>query len=599
MNKAYPFVSIVTVNYNGKQLLKNCFDSLSGLDYPKDRLEIFMVDNASRDGSVDYVKKQYSNVQVLKNNINNYCKANNLGIVNSKGEYVAFLNNDTKVDQGWLMELIKVINSDQEVGAVGSKILYMDGKIQSAGHIEYPNYYWADRGRLEEDGKQYNKIEEVSSISNCSALYRRKAIAQAGTFDEDFNMYMEDVDMAFRLRHKGWKILFVPKSIIYHALHGTKQKSEEKDYFITRNRLLFIVKHYPEKLAESISGFGQIIEFSNADFQKILASISNKLFVLHGAPKAKKIMSELQKSVEMLDGYRQHSFRIELDRRTWALRKELMTKDKQIVSLQDQLGSRAAQLQAQTAEDRVKNERIKANQEAVFSLEENLCTKDEQIAFLQEQINARDTRIHSLETETGDKEDQLKAKQEAIASLQKALLAKEEQFPSLQENVRARDEQITSLQEQISSKDAQLQIQETEASSKEDQLRAKQESIASLQEQISSKDARIQDLETETNSKGDQLKASQEATASLQENVRARDEQITSLQEQISSKDARIQDLETETNSKGDQLKDKQEAMASLQKALLAKDEQLLSLQANARTKDEQIATLQEKISSK
>ncbi len=159
MKKLFPLVSVIISNYNGKKYLDKCIDSIKKLDYPAGKVEIIVVDNASSDGSVAYIKKRYPEIILRRNQENNYCKGNNIAIEKAKGEYVALLNNDTELDKNWLKELIKVMQSRGKIGALASKILFMDGKIQSAGHQEYPNFYWGDRGFKEKDRGQYDRIE--------------------------------------------------------------------------------------------------------------------------------------------------------------------------------------------------------------------------------------------------------------------------------------------------------------------------------------------------------------------------------------------------------------------------------------------------------
>ena len=110
------------------------------------------------------------------------------------------------MDRNWLIELVRAINQDDTIGAVTSKILFPNGKIQSTGHYELPNFYWTDRGFKENDKGQYDQTEEVQSISHCAALYRRECLDDMGYLDEDFNMYMEDVDMSIRARQKKWHL---------------------------------------------------------------------------------------------------------------------------------------------------------------------------------------------------------------------------------------------------------------------------------------------------------------------------------------------------------------------------------------------------------
>ena len=305
---ALPFVTIIIVHYSGKRLLKGCLDSLRRLDYPKDKYEVLVVDNGSTDGSVKYIQQNYPEVRVLVNDLNNYCRANNIGIRGSRGEYVALLNNDTRVDRQWLIELIRAIRSSEGIGVVGSKVLFFDGRIQSAGHEQLPNYYWGDRGLKEADRGQYSRREEVASVSNVSALYKKEALRKAGFFDEDFDMYSEDLDMNYRLRNFGYKIVFAPGSLVYHKLHGSRRTDISRPVLILKNRLRFLAKHFPEKLPEQLVGFGEILDLSEKLFGEVLHFIKEDL------PKYWKDDPELTRKLisaaEALRGARARRFRI-------------------------------------------------------------------------------------------------------------------------------------------------------------------------------------------------------------------------------------------------------------------------------------------------
>lgn len=251
----FPKVSVIVVNYNGKKYLEKCFSSLAKLDYRKDKLQIIMVDNCSTDDSEVFVKKNFPQVEILRNDVNNFCKANNMGIKASKGEFVALLNNDAYVDPGWLNGLLDIIKKDEKMCCAGSKVLFPDGRIQSAGHIEFPDFYWGDRGLREPDKGQYDTSEEVKGVPLSSALFRKKCLEDVGFLDEDFVMFLEDVDLFLRFRRSGWKVMYAPKSIAYHEFHGT---ANEKlvNYYVERNRLLLIAKHFPEKLGGALGGRG-------------------------------------------------------------------------------------------------------------------------------------------------------------------------------------------------------------------------------------------------------------------------------------------------------------------------------------------------------
>ncbi|HOU36580.1 MAG TPA: glycosyltransferase family 2 protein, partial [Candidatus Omnitrophota bacterium] len=271
-------VSVIVVNFNGKQYLKDCFDSLLSLAYPQDKIELIMVDNASEDSSVDYVRSQFPSVRVILSDINNYCHANNLGIRASKGDFIALVNNDVTVDRTWLSVLIDAIHADDAIGAVTGKVLFKDGLIQSAGHTQLPLFYWEDRGFKQADRGQFNKAEDVASISHCAALYRRSCIDDIGLLDEEFIMYLEDVDYSLRARKKGWRLVFVPDGIARHLYHGSIDDAQVIEY-CEKNRLLLLAKHYPEKLAENLfgsgyftalNGRGDLIRNLNAAFSALL-----------------------------------------------------------------------------------------------------------------------------------------------------------------------------------------------------------------------------------------------------------------------------------------------------------------------------------------
>ena len=462
MKERLPFISIITVNYNGRHLLKECFDSLLAVDYPRDRLEIFMVDNYSQDNSVIYARKYYPQIKIIESGDNNYCKANNLGIVKSKGEYVAILNNDTCVDKNWLNELVRVIDKNPKVGAVGSKILLMDGRIQSAGHVQFPYYYWGDRGFFEEDKQQYNRIQEVPSVSNCSVLYRRKALKEAGLFDEDFVMYMEDVDMAFRLKQKKWKVFYVPNSVVYHKLHGSKQSTEKQKFYVERNRLLFIAKYLPEKLPEVLFGHGEIIRLKHSEFQYLLALVFNKLVKHHGIKEAVGIFARLNDTIQKIDDYEQHCRHVETEGLIINIKKELESKDKDIKTQAAELTAKLQQINDFRLKIGVLEERI--NNQA-----KELESKDAENKSLKEEVKNKDTLINELlskirmiEEQINTLNDIIVAKDKEIDTQNKKLLEKDLRIDSLAADITAMNERINNLENETTAKNEQLSLMNRE-----------------------------------------------------------------------------------------------------------------------------------------
>ncbi|MDD5097393.1 MAG: glycosyltransferase [Candidatus Omnitrophica bacterium] len=276
MDKTAPLVSIIVVNYNRSQYLKACFEALAKLNYPAGRVEILMVDNCSDDDSVSFVKNNFPKVRILENDINNYARANNLGVKNAKGDFIAFINNDIQVSENWLSGLVNAMSKEKSLGAAGGKILLEDGKIQSTGHEEYPDFYWGDRGFRQEDKGQYERPEEVLSLCGAAVLFRKSCLKDVGFFDEDFIMYLEDVDMCFRCTKHKWKVMYVPESIAKHYFRGTSS-AESVRYFSERNRLLLVAKHFPEQLGKALYGKGYFTQGKN-NIYDIFPLIFMKLF---------------------------------------------------------------------------------------------------------------------------------------------------------------------------------------------------------------------------------------------------------------------------------------------------------------------------------
>lgn len=286
-----PLCSIILVNFNGMKFMKQCLDSISRLNYPRDRIEILMIDNGSVDGSLEFVKEKYPSVITIINDRNNFTRALNIGIAKSKGEYVGFLNNDVELDQNWLRELVVTLQNNQDAGCVGSKILFDDKKtINSVGHAELPDHYFQDKGFKEIDKGQYNNVCEVDGICGGSVLYRRKCLEDIGAFDEDYIMYFEDVDMAYRCRDKSWKIIYTHKSILYHRFHGTSGGSNLTYLLCNRNRFFFLARHLPDELPKSIKSSHLYLNNQYEFLIACMPKIINKLVAYQSEETVKRIL---------------------------------------------------------------------------------------------------------------------------------------------------------------------------------------------------------------------------------------------------------------------------------------------------------------------
>jgi len=250
-----PLVSIIILNWNGKEHLETCLPSVIGQTY--EDIETIVVDNGSTDGSIEYVKQNYDTVKLVCNSTNvGFAEGNNVGIRAASGEYVVVLNNDTEVDKNWISSFVKVAEENPDAGMFACKILsYYDRKqIDCVGHLIYPDGLSRGRGRGEVDEGQYDTIEEVAFPSGCAALYRREMLDQIGLFDGDFFIYVEDSDLGIRGRLAGWKCLYAPDAVVYHKYSATMGGySPGKAIMIERNRIWFVTKNLP--VAMVISSF--------------------------------------------------------------------------------------------------------------------------------------------------------------------------------------------------------------------------------------------------------------------------------------------------------------------------------------------------------
>ncbi|GFP29558.1 rhamnosyltransferase [Candidatus Hakubella thermalkaliphila] len=250
-NYALPRVSVIIPNLNGREYLKDCLDSLYVLNYDLDQIEIIVVDNGSTDGSVEFVQKSYPQVMLIPNKENiGFAPANNLGARQAWGEYVAFLNNDTRVDADWLKELVDAIYLDDEVVCCGSRVLSWDGKtidfVGSMLNFEGKGFQ-IDYGKPVREG-EHDVPRYYLFVNGGAMLVRRDVFLDVGGFDEDFFAYYEDVDFGWRLWVMGYKVLWNPKSVVYHRHHGTSDRfgGEKRRFHMEQNALYAIYKNYDD-----------------------------------------------------------------------------------------------------------------------------------------------------------------------------------------------------------------------------------------------------------------------------------------------------------------------------------------------------------------
>jgi GT2 family glycosyltransferase len=215
-------VSVVIPNWNGKRFLAGCLDSLGLQKY--ESVEIVIIDNGSRDGSVEFLEEHYPHVRLFKFEHNTgFSVAVNRGIVEARGEFVALLNNDTIVDELWLSELVKVMKEHPEVGSAGCKMLAYDDRtlLDGAGDGYRRGGLPGRIGHRERDTGRFDLPRYILGACGGAAIYRHQLFDQIGLLDEDYFAYLEDVDFGLRCQNAGYKCYYVPTAIVYHLGCGT------------------------------------------------------------------------------------------------------------------------------------------------------------------------------------------------------------------------------------------------------------------------------------------------------------------------------------------------------------------------------------------
>ena len=242
-----PSVSIIIVNFNGKELLKRCLTSLLTTSYPN--FEIIVVDNASTDRSVELIKKLFGScpyIKIVENHENSgHSEGCNIGARVAKGKYLVFLDSDTELKaEDWLLALVKVMESDESIGLAQAKVVLAKDKRQ----LDYVCMAidalgtWAVTYGLTEDRLKEN-LEILAASSGC-CIVRKGVFNEVGGFDSDYFIYDDDTDLSLRARLLGYKILLVPSAVIVHrggVLRGINQRTV---YHSAKNRTCTMLKNY-------------------------------------------------------------------------------------------------------------------------------------------------------------------------------------------------------------------------------------------------------------------------------------------------------------------------------------------------------------------
>lgn len=247
-----PSVAVILVNLNGAEHLPDCLDSLAAQDYPRDLLEVVLVDNASTDGSLELLAERYPWVRVLPQDSNTgFAPAVNTGVRAVDAECVVLLNNDARVDPSFVSELVKRFDPGSAAVCVGARILSWDG--ETVDFVDGAmNYY--GMGMQLSYGQPVGDVPvadggELFFACGGAMLVHRDTFLDLGGLDPDFFAYFEDVDFGWRLWVTGFRVVLAERAVAYHRMHGTSSRFPLHQRYVLyeRNALRMIIKNYSDE----------------------------------------------------------------------------------------------------------------------------------------------------------------------------------------------------------------------------------------------------------------------------------------------------------------------------------------------------------------
>lgn len=282
-------VAIVILNWNGKTYLEKFLPSV--IKYSSGIAEIIIADNDSKDDSIAFLSKNYPDIKIIISSKNKgFAEGYNFALSKVKADYYVLLNSDIEVTENWITPVIDMMEKDRNIAACQPKLLsyYERDRFEYAGaaggFIDKFGYPFC-RGRLfqtlEKDEGQYDDEKEIFWATGACMFVRADLFHKAGGFDNDFFAHMEEIDLCWRLRNAGYKIMYCPKSKVYHVGGGTLPKiSSRKTYLNFRNNIILYYKNLPANeliyvfiiriLLDGLAGLKFLFEGHYKDFAAVI-----------------------------------------------------------------------------------------------------------------------------------------------------------------------------------------------------------------------------------------------------------------------------------------------------------------------------------------
>lgn len=301
---------VIVPNWNGEDSLRDCLDSLRAQSL---KPHVIVVDNGSVDGSVDLIRQNYPEVELIQHLTNKgYAGGVNAGFeraIERGAEYAAPFNNDAVADKEWLRELVAYLDKHPKAGIAACKLLTADGRaLDSTGDyytvwgLPYPH------GRGEHDVDKYDDQTDIFAASGGASAFRVSMLREIGLFDERFFAYYEDVDLSFRAQLAGWKVAYVPSSRAYHAIGATSGRVRGfTTYQTLKNLPMLLVKNVPRRYLWRVSWrfcLAQILFFFRAVSRgHIWSAIKGKFMCLWYLPGTLLKRRRIQRGRKVSDEY--------------------------------------------------------------------------------------------------------------------------------------------------------------------------------------------------------------------------------------------------------------------------------------------------------
>lgn len=260
-----PLVSIVIVSWNTRELLGQCLGTVAAevaSNFAPGEVETFVVDNASTDGSVEAVRRQYPWVMLIENEGNpGFAAANNQAIAQSKGKFIFLLNPDTALRSGALAALVRFLDEHASAGAVGSRLLNPDGTLQVSCYprLTLPHEFWrlfhldrlSPRAIYRMEGWSLERPRAVDVLQGAALLVRRTVLDQVGALDPAYFMYTEEVDLCYRIQRAGWQLYWMPTSqVVHYGGQSTRQVATAMFLQLYRSKVQYFRKNHGKAAAQ-------------------------------------------------------------------------------------------------------------------------------------------------------------------------------------------------------------------------------------------------------------------------------------------------------------------------------------------------------------